>query len=454
MIRGVVRLCLTAALFGFASVVAAYGTVPGAVGGTCFKWRLGFNGYMGNTYDSPSGVVADCEAYRQADYSCVLAGQQSADLWSIEVFNAQGERVGFDEARRFETTEGCQTCPAQSTRIGTACVCDLGFKPNQLSGQCVAVDCPGELGFLGSSAVGGAGLSVCYAGCSFTGAVGVQSGSGANIVYGPFRWAPGAYCNGQTGGTPPVPTGSDTSGPSPCPRPLVPGQVNGQTVCVPAGSATTTGPSTSTTTPSGAASAPPGSQSGTSSSSTTCANGSCNTTVTNYGPGGGGGGPGPVVGETTTTESEESYCTRNPTSPICDEQDEGSWGGSCEGGFSCDGDAVQCAMARDQHARNCRDLTPNAYTAIGETVLGSAANTTVGGGLIGIASSDINVGTGIIGSAVNPFGAACPADVPLVLGETTVVIPLASTCSALQTMGGLLIAITALWCAAWLVKGR
>lgn len=422
--------------------VSAYGTVPATENGTQEMYQAVDGSGTGPARSSKLQACIDRYTFIDPATIGVLPDGTRCSQ------NGMGLGFGFNVS-----TVPAYGCGANSTLVGGACECSLGFKPNVLTNQCQPVDCPGELGFLGNSAIGGSGSSVCYAGCRFTGSMGGSNG-GTNVVYGPFSWTPGAYCQGNGAGSPPVSTGSDTSGPSPCSRPLCPGTVNGASVCLPCGTSTTTGPSTSTTTPSGPASAPPGTQQGTSTTTTTCTAGSCNTTVTNYGPSGGGGGPGPITGQTTTTESEESYCARNPTAPICEEEGDSEFGGTCAGGFSCDGDAVQCAMARDQHVRNCRDLTPNSYTAVGETALGSPANSTVGGGLIGIGSSDINVGTGIIGSAINPFGAACPADVPLALGATTVVIPLASTCTALQTMGALLIAITALWCAAWLVKGR
>lgn len=105
--------------------------------GNCYRWRLGFEGYMGNTYASPAGVVADCEAYRQADYYCVLAGQVSETEWTIEAFNAQNERVGFDEARRFETNAGCPNCSALA---GTGGVQNFTIGWSSTSGDRVSPD--------------------------------------------------------------------------------------------------------------------------------------------------------------------------------------------------------------------------------------------------------------------------------------------------------------------------
>lgn len=460
--------------------VWAYGTVPAQQGGayryTGFQIG-GANAFRMRTAERPGPWVAPftgtvqptCPAAGGCPWAAACSGMSGKAVSSDGTNNlgtftlvvpgstnecladSTGSVAYNDAVFQVEYSASQNTCPANSTPKGSSCECALGFKPDLLAGTCSPVNCAAEIEFLGDSAAGGSGLNVCYAGCALRGSVSGQTG-GSNVVYGPFTHT-GGYCQGTNTGTPAQSTGSDVTGPSPCPKPQCPGTVNGAQVCVPCESTTSSGGSKTTTTPSGAASAPAGTLAGTTVTTTTCSNGSCNTTVTQYGPGS-GGAPGAVLSEATTTEPQEAYCQRNPADPVCDTGPESEFGGNCASGFACDGDAVQCAMARDQHVRNCRDLTPNSYTAIGETALGSAANTTVGGSLIGLPSSDINVGTGIIGSAVNPFGAACPADVPLVLGATTVVIPLASTCTALQTMGALLIAITALWCAAWLVKGR
>lgn len=68
-------------------------------------------------------------------------------------------------------------------------------------------------------------------------------------------------------------------------------------------------------------------------------------------------------GKTEKKESEDSYCKENPTSVFCKE---GKWGGGC-GAFTCDGDAVQCAIAKEIHQRNCEASTGNALTEVTDT---------------------------------------------------------------------------------------
>lgn len=63
-------------------------------------------------------------------------------------------------------------------------------------------------------------------------------------------------------------------------------------------------------------------------------------------------------GKTEKKESQESFCKENPTVAFCKD---GKWGGGCDA-FTCEGDAVQCAIAREIHQRNCEAAKSNAYT--------------------------------------------------------------------------------------------
>lgn len=63
-------------------------------------------------------------------------------------------------------------------------------------------------------------------------------------------------------------------------------------------------------------------------------------------------------GKTEKKESQESFCKENPTVAFCKD---GKWGGGCDA-FTCEGDAVQCAIAREIHQRNCEAAKSNPYT--------------------------------------------------------------------------------------------
>lgn len=105
---------------------------------------------------------------------------------------------------------------------------------------------------------------------------------------------------------------------------------------------TTTNPDESTSTETGTE---------TTTETTTCEGGKCTTTKETT----------TTTGDGTTTTKEESveqsqddFCTANPKHPVCENAEEGKFSGACDAGFTCEGDAVQCAVARDIHVRNCQ----------------------------------------------------------------------------------------------------
>lgn len=177
----------------------------------------------------------------------------------------------------------------------------------------------------------------------------------------------GHKCSGtETGdGRGPVPNVAQPPEDPPrrCPPGQVPGTVNGTSVCVPAG---TQGPTDSNDSTSRTETSPDGSTTTTTTTNTRCEGGVCTTTtttnITNN-----------ITHNTTsnttsTTESLPSLCARQPQNAHCGgirpggdgegdgegENDPSNFGGSCIASFTCEGDAIQCAMAREQHVRNCQ----------------------------------------------------------------------------------------------------
>lgn len=138
--------------------------------------------------------------------------------------------------------------------------------------------------------------------------------------------------------------------PDSCPSGQVLGQFNGVNMCLAGGTPSNpyTPPPPSQTSTTTSTTPPDASGTTTTTITTTNPNGSTSTTiVNNYSNG---------TSSSTTTETPppdqdplKAFCVENPDAPICAKS---SWGGSCSA-FSCSGDAVQCAIAREQHTRNC-----------------------------------------------------------------------------------------------------
>lgn len=152
----------------------------------------------------------------------------------------------------------------------------------------------------------------------------------------------------------------------------MPGQVNGQQVCVrkqdgetwdTKTDSTSTPTQTTTTNPDGTTTT----TKTTTITSTSGGTGTTKTTETTTVR----DADGNIISETTTEtiqdEPKTDFCAKNPTDPACvGEVAGGSFEGNCSSGFECSGDAVMCAVAKAQHESNCA-------TAVSDEVLGQFA---------------------------------------------------------------------------------
>lgn len=170
---------------------------------------------------------------------------------------------------------------------------------------------------------------------------------------------------------------------------------------------------------------------------TKCEGDKCTTTTTTAKDN--GDGTSTTTGTATKEQSRDSYCAENPKSPQCGES-ESSFGGTCSSSFTCRGDAVQCAMAREQHRRNCQLIEDkSAPTArLGETAANGEARPE---GHPGNSPSDVNVSFGSI-DQTNPYTASCLADFSISLGGRSVTIPLSQSCDVLRFMGYIAVAFS------------
>lgn len=237
------------------------------------------------------------------------------------------------------------SCPTGYTLSGTTCNQNVAPAGEEGPQMCIP-----------ASASPGAGA--CYNGTLYD----YRSASNQFAIDGVQQWCGPTQSSGQpcAASTPQGATGS----PSACPAGKVPGLINGQTVCLGAGDnnpavsvetqkqtttnsqgQSTTSTTTSTTTDRGGSGA-------TRTTTTTNPDGSSTTTTSSTNPG------------ATKTEMQR-FCDQNPETTICRRS---TWGGAC-GAFACDGDAVQCAIAREMHQRNCQLFeTSSALSELGNAI--------------------------------------------------------------------------------------
>lgn len=275
-------------------------------------------------------------------------------------------------------------------------------------------------------------------GCVLTGTADFAAGT-------PYRWVAvmtytGAKCKPgdfENQGTDPLSDPEKTN----CPPGKLPGTVNGTEVCVEAGRDDNTQKETqkenTTNNPDGSTTQTQQTQ------QTTCQGATCTTTTTTTvttTPVGGG----PGTSETTTSTGT---CTRG--SPGCgdEESDPSSFGGTCAA-FACDGDAIMCAVALEQHKRNCQlFVNTSAESDLYESEKGKT-------GPQYTSEPTVNIGPGSISqSNVLAASAQCISDKTITVAGNTITLPFSQICSTLQHLGTVLLFIAFLT-AYRIVSGR
>jgi hypothetical protein len=271
------------------------------------------------------------------------------------------------------------------------------------------------------------------------------------VTEGKFDGKPGdngLACTVGTGETPAVPE------PEKCPRGYT-GTVNGVEVCVdkvpdsgfePGSDETTVDDGTNTTTTR-------------TESNTTCQNGVCTTTTTTTTT---------VTNNTTstststttnntTTQSQQAFCKANPSAKLCGgqglpnidgggsggggngEEDPSSFTGACAGGFQCKGDAIQCAIAREQHIRACRLFDKESpESKLYEEFKGKEGNQT--NDLPG--NESVAIGDKINTTDALGAGGAGLSDLSLTVWNQQVTLPLSMLNQYLAALGNVLLAVS------------
>lgn len=425
-----------ALLFALVPRAHAYGTVDVGAGDAVprYQWYPGGVPSTPPVYFTAASTAAACAAMLALHDSytvqtaCFLAGdvqwagdhQQPGNWYSV---SGKGVYVGM--------VAGPPSCPANSTAVGSSCTCNSGYAPNLGGDACESYTCSAGSVYQGVEAfkvTSGQVSGQCVEGCLVSGSMASQGADGQWWLSGPFVQST-TICEGAGGSGSSLPDQASTPVPSPCAAGTCPGTVNGQQVCAACSQQTAPGPSSSASGPAGSSS---------STSVTTCSGtGSCTTTTTTT------NSSGTTVTNSTSSGGLGGFCAENPGSAICQSA---SWGGACAGGFSCNGDAVQCAMAREQHRRNCQLFeTPTPESVQGEALIAEGAASGVR-----YSQSEVDIGARFTAAEVNPFSNACPPDLPLGVGD--LVVPLSNYCGTLEMLGRILVALTWISAAAWLVS--
>lgn len=373
------------------------------------------------------------------------------------------------------------SCPANSTKSGAACVCNAGFK--EFSGKCVKDDVCGflegkpvpglpriEADYGPQSAswaagkVGGKGLvctpEQCQAEGTVTGCVAGQGAQGTTVCYVSEPKYTGDSCkkDDKPGDkTDKCPPGTKQSATNPalcepldtkCPEGYEPSKY-AEGVCIPvdpsSGPKECEDPKDPTKKvpcegkpndcPKGyvpsayvkgvCIPAEDGEGTDKNGDKVNCKDGVCTTTK----PDG-----------SSTSEPKGEFCAENPNNELCTKKSDDSFAGTCDINFSCKGDVLQCAIAQEQHRRNCQFfVTPtpesgifdNARAQSQEDVLSMTAQT------VDLAAH-INADPIVTGS--------CPADFVTTVANHEIRLPMSQFCPYFNYLGLIVMAMTAVTC--------
>jgi len=146
-------------------------------------------------------------------------------------------------------------------------------------------------------------------------------------------------------------------------------------------------------------------------------------------------------------DRDRDFCKENPDLTMCKP---GTFGGSC-GAFNCEGDAIQCAIAQEQHQRNCKlfDDPP-------DSVFTAAVDGSDGLNTDKLKSEAQQVSVGSFDENGFGWGSACPSDPEIDLGFTSqsISIPFSRICGPLSVLSLAGVGITLLGCLLWVLGGR
>ena len=133
-------------------------------------------------------------------------------------------------------------------------------------------------------------------------------------------------------------------------------------------------------------------------------------------------------------DKDKDFCKQNPELQICKK---GSFSGSCNGSFACEGDALQCAAVREEHIRNCQIFdTPNEGSKLFDSEKGKTGSQT--GNLPG--NDTVNI-QGQLDTSDALGGGSCVSDLNVDVMGQNLSLPLSRMCPYLDMLGNVLIAV-------------
>lgn len=425
------RLIALVCLFHGPSAFAYPATLATPAGGCSVSPCYMYYSALGDRNLTTGGLDAVCLRYAtmQSDGRTTYSGAHASGL--VCSMNAHDSAYNSDYAVNFPMftkyevppDPAVYACPGGGTLSGSSCGCVAPqVESNGSCGSSLPYDG-------GKHYFDPACMTVCVNGtCGSGGGCGatVQDGNGNTVPNTPNDCAPGQAF----------------------------GNVNGLNVCAKP-DFTSVGKSTSQSSKDSAGNPVPAASAGGGSSPdansterTSCSGGVCSTVRSDITapPAGSAPGTSPTVVTTTRKEAQTDYCTKNPRAAMCLSS---GVGGSCSAGFTCDGDAIQCSIAKSAFDTKCALEAPSEQRTLYEN---SRNAKNVGANLPG--NSTVAIGPGSF-SQENALGvgASCLADMSISVMGNPITLPFSFLCQYLVMLGNINVAVAFVLAARIVARG-
>jgi hypothetical protein len=473
------RLIALATALLFSSGAFAYGLVTSTGNVNVTKYFASINGSYAGAGSLRDSMPAACEYVRSfyananptRTYAITSCPASPGPNYTLScVLNSNGSDCGSVSSYTSQTTVSQPGCPANSTLSGSTCVCNLGFKGGGFNGastasSCTAYTCdqkslPSFTSTTRPTLDFGCESSGANAGCvsrdvldAFTtSADGTRTYFGHGVLTGSACQEGGSNAGSEVAPPPQTPVAEhEPTQAEKCAlgrgNPMCAAVVNGANVCVSCTSSESTTTETAAT-PAGAASAPQGVTPGTTTTTTSCTGNACSQVRTTKDANGN------TTSVTTSTGSLGQIGAGSGSGAAGGGGEDGSaFGASCAAGaasITCEGDAVQCAIAREQYRRQCEFFEKTTDASAAATAAAAAG---VGGDADHPGRHVQNTALGTFDQTDLIAGGGCPADRVIGTGIYAVTLPLSEICGPAAWLGNLLVALTAFSCVFIVFKG-
>lgn len=136
--------------------------------------------------------------------------------------------------------------------------------------------------------------------------------------------------------------------------------------------------------------------------------------------------------ESSVTMPIDEFCKSNPKDKLCAGTDDtqSEFSGDCATNFSCSGDAVQCAMALQQHKIYCEAIADD---PVRDDFLNEVTENTGKGLSDWIPQSVVNIPTDLTGQKL--LASSCLPDMTFPISGHAFVLPISKLCPALEFCG-------------------